>query len=87
VKDNFFTVTSETEAAKINTFDLPVRFEGLQYIEHVEPLRADNLKLMFKESDDYLVRQFKRINENINETVHGLLHYAYNFEALMYQKI
>lgn len=86
VKDNFFTVTSETEAAKINTFDLPVRFEGLQYIEHVEPLRADNLKLMFKESDDYLVRQFKRINENINETVHGLLHYAYNFEALMYQK-
>ena len=24
VKDNFFTVTSETEAAKINTFDLKV---------------------------------------------------------------
>lgn len=86
IKDNFFTITDETEAAKINTFDLPVRFEGLQYIEHVEPLRSENLKLMFKESDEYLKRQFQRINENINETVHGLIHYTYNFEALVFQK-
>ncbi|WP_411691073.1 strawberry notch C-terminal domain-containing protein [Acinetobacter gandensis] len=86
IKDNFFTLTSESDAAKINTFDLPVRFEGLRYIEHVEPLRSENLRLMFKESDDYLKRQFQRINQNINETVHGLIHYTYNFEALMFQK-
>lgn len=86
VKDNFFTSTNESESAKLNAFNLPVKFEQLRFIEHVEPLRTENLELLFKESDTHLVKQFQRINPAINETVHGLMHYINNFEALLFQK-
>lgn len=87
VQDNFFSSIQKNEhELNVNAFDLPVEFNKLKYIDHVEPLRTDNLNLMFKESDDFLLKKVQRINPAISDPVNGFGHYIRHYEAMFFDK-
>lgn len=85
VKENFFNDPSN-KVDMVNPFDMPVEFKELEYIEHIKPYKADDLKVFLEESDKILLNRFHQINPNISSTAIGFHHYILSMEAAVFQK-